>query len=43
VKAFAQRLRSTGKQIWMMGGGELIATFLFAIQIDESDIHVIPL
>jgi dihydrofolate reductase len=43
VKAFAQRLRSTpGKHIWMMGGGELIASFLDAGEIDEFDIHVIP-
>jgi dihydrofolate reductase len=43
VKAFARRLRSTpGKNIWMMGGGELIASFLDANQIDEFDIHVIP-
>ena len=26
----------------MMGGGELIASFLDAGQIDEFDIHVIP-
>ena len=43
VKAFAQRLRSApGKDIWMMGGGELIASFLDAGEIDEFDIHVIP-
>lgn len=43
VKEFAQRLRATpGKQIWMMGGGELIASFLDAGEIDEFDIHVIP-
>ncbi len=43
VKTFAQRLRATsGKQIWMMGGGELIASFLDAGEIDEFDIHVIP-
>ena len=43
VKAFAQRLRTTpGKHIWMMGGGELIAAFLDAGEIDEFDIHVIP-
>ena len=43
VKAFAQRLRATpGKHIWMMGGGELIASFLDAGEIDELDIHVIP-
>jgi dihydrofolate reductase len=43
VKSFAQRLRATpGKHIWMMGGGELIASFLDAGEIDEFDIHVIP-
>jgi dihydrofolate reductase len=43
VKAFAQRLRATpGKHIWMMGGGGLIASFLDAGEIDEFDIHVIP-
>jgi dihydrofolate reductase len=43
VKAFARRLRSTaGKNIWMMGGGELIASFLDAGEIDEFEIHVIP-
>jgi dihydrofolate reductase len=43
VKAFTRRLRATpGKQIWMMGGGELIASFLDAGEIDEFDIHVIP-
>ena len=43
VKAFAQRLRAmSGKQIWMMGGGELIASFLDVGEVDEFDIHVIP-
>ena len=43
VPAFAQRLRATpGKHIWMMGGGELIASFLDAGEVDEFDIHVIP-
>jgi len=43
VKSFAKRLRaSSGKHIWMMGGGELIASFLDAGQIDEFDIHVVP-
>jgi dihydrofolate reductase len=43
VKTFARRLRATpGKHIWMMGGGELIASFLDAGEIDEFDIHVIP-
>jgi dihydrofolate reductase len=43
VKAFARRLRAEpGKHIWLMGGGELIASFLDAKEIDEFDIHVIP-
>jgi len=43
LKTFAQRLRSSpGKNIWMMGGGGLIASFLDAGEIDEFDIHVIP-
>jgi dihydrofolate reductase len=43
VKAFAQRLRATpGKHIWMMGGGGLIASFLDVGEIDEFDIHVVP-
>jgi dihydrofolate reductase len=43
VTAFAQRLRATsGKHVWMMGGGELIASFLDAGEIDEFDIHVMP-
>jgi len=43
VKSFARRLRAKpGKNIWMMGGGELIASFLDASEIDEFDIHVIP-
>ncbi len=43
VKAFARHLRATpGKNIWLMGGGELIASFLDAGEIDEFDIQVIP-
>jgi dihydrofolate reductase len=43
VKTFARRLRATpGKHIWMMGGGGLIGSFLDAGEIDEFDIHVIP-
>ena len=43
VKTFARRLRAaSGKHVWMMGGGELIASFLDAGEIDEFDIHVIP-
>ncbi len=44
VKTFAQRLRSQpGKDIWMMGGGEIIASFLDQGEIDEFRIHVIPI
>jgi dihydrofolate reductase len=43
VKAFARRLRAApGKHVWMMGGAGLIASFLDAGEIDELDIHVIP-
>src|SRR5258707_11675945 len=43
IKPFAQRLRAQpGKNIWMMGGGEIIASFLDAEEIDEFSIHVIP-
>jgi dihydrofolate reductase len=43
VKTFARRLRAApGKQIWMIGGAGLIASFLDAGEIDEFDIHVIP-
>lgn len=43
VKAFAKRLRATpGKDIWMMGGAGLIASFLDAGEIDEFSIHVMP-
>ncbi len=44
VKPFAQRLRAQpGKDIWMMGGGGLIASFLDEGEIDELRIHVIPI
>lgn len=43
VKAFATRLRSVkGKDIWMMGGGGLIASFLDEGEMDEFIISVIP-
>jgi dihydrofolate reductase len=43
VGEFSERLRSeSGKDIWIMGGGQLIASFLDAGQIDEFIIHVIP-
>jgi dihydrofolate reductase len=43
IGAFAKRLRALpGKDIWMMGGGGVIASFLDESQIDEFIIHVIP-
>lgn len=43
IGQFAKRLRaSPGKNIWMMGGGGIIASFLDEDQIDEFMIHVIP-
>jgi dihydrofolate reductase len=43
VTSFAQQLRvEPGKHIWMMGGATLIASFLDAGELDEFDIHVIP-
>ncbi|HEX9421846.1 MAG TPA: dihydrofolate reductase family protein [Pyrinomonadaceae bacterium] len=43
INQFAERLRATlGKNIWMMGGGKIIASFLDAGEIDEFIIHVIP-
>src|SRR3989475_9277918 len=41
--SFARRLRATpGKDIWMMGGAGLIASFLDENEIDDFIIHVIP-
>ena len=43
ARAFAKRLRATpGKNAWLMGGGQLIASFLDAGELDEFDLHVIP-
>jgi dihydrofolate reductase len=43
VSDFARRLRAApGKNIWIMGGGGLIASFLDAGQIDEFNISVVP-
>src|ERR1700719_2701704 len=43
IKAFATRLRENkGKDIWMMGGAAIIASFLDEGEIDEFMIHVIP-
>ena len=44
IGAFAQRLRAeSGKDIWMMGGDGLVASFLDEGEIDEFSIHVIPI
>src|SRR5262249_12121540 len=43
IKKFAKRLRAQkGKNIFMMGGGGLIGSFLDEGAIDEFIIHVIP-
>jgi dihydrofolate reductase len=43
VRDFARRLRAQpGKDIFMMGGGGVIGSFLDAGQIDDFIIHVIP-
>jgi dihydrofolate reductase len=43
VTVFAGRLRSeNGKDIWLVGGADLVAAFLDAGQVDEFIIHVIP-
>jgi dihydrofolate reductase len=44
IGAFAKRVRAVpGKNIWMMGGGGVIASFLDAGAIDEFLIHVVPI
>ena len=44
VKKFAQGLRAQrGKDIWMMGGAELAGAFLDEGEIDEIQVHVIPI
>jgi dihydrofolate reductase len=43
VGKFARRLRAgDGKNVWLMGGGEIIASFLDAQAIDEFIISVVP-
>jgi dihydrofolate reductase len=43
IGPFISRLREQpGKDIWMMGGGDLIASFLDAQAIDEFVISVVP-
>lgn len=43
IRAFAERLRKqAGKNIWMMGGGGIIGSFLDEDAIDEFIITVVP-
>lgn len=43
IAPFVNRLRAQpGKDIWLMGGGELIASFLDAHAIDEFVVSVVP-
>ena len=43
IKRFAKRLRAApGRDVWIMGGAGLIASFLDAGEIDEFIVHVIP-
>ena len=44
IPTFTQRLRKQpGKDIWMMGGSEIITAFLDEGEIDEFSIHMIPI
>ena len=44
IGAFAEQMRArAGKNIWMMGGGEIIASFLDEGAIDEFIISIVPL
>ena len=43
IPEFARKLKTDpGKNIWMMGGAEIIASFLDEGAVDEFSIHVIP-
>lgn len=43
IRGFAERLRKqTGKNIWMMGGGEIIGSFLDEQAIDQFIISTVP-
>ena len=43
IASFASRLRALpGKDIWLMGGGGIIASFIDAGEIDEFIVHVVP-
>jgi dihydrofolate reductase len=44
IRAFAESLRKqAGKNIWMMGGGEIIGSFLDEGAIDEFIITIMPM
>ncbi len=44
IRSFAERLRKEpGKNVWMMGGGEIIGSFLDEGAIDEFVITVVPI
>jgi dihydrofolate reductase len=44
IRRFVERLRKNpGKNIWMMGGGEIIASFLDEGVIDEIVISIVPM
>jgi dihydrofolate reductase len=43
ISAFAERLRKqAGKNVWMMGGGQIIGAFLDEGAIDEFIISIVP-
>lgn len=43
IEPFARRLRAgDGKDVWMMGGGGIIASFLDAGAIDQFIVNIIP-
>jgi len=43
VGEFSRRLRKTpGKNVWLMGGGEIIASFLDEDALDEFVISIVP-
>jgi dihydrofolate reductase len=43
VANFSERLRAEkGRDIWLVGGAEVVAAFLDSGQVDEFIIHVIP-
>jgi dihydrofolate reductase len=43
IRAFVKRLRNEkGKNIWLMGGGDIIASFLDAGAIDQFIVSIVP-